>query len=152
LKELPQSPNLHGSYAVFLELELKEYDAAERMYLKAISLGDSGLAYLGNYASFLHTARNKYHEAEEFYLRAIAEDPTDIVDRANYVGLLLTLGRWPEADSQAVQAWPESAHQLEQATAELVFYRGLLLSMRGLNDVPALGRLKLLFAVGFTRS
>nr|MDA8134497.1 tetratricopeptide repeat protein [Desulfobacteraceae bacterium] len=88
INALPESPELHGSYAIFLSDIRKDYDAAETFYKKAIQLDPEDPDYTGNYAIFLSDIRKDYDTAETFYKKAIELDPDHAIHTGNYANFL----------------------------------------------------------------
>ncbi len=88
IKNLPQSAELHGNYALFLKTIRSEYDAAEEQHKIAIEIDPENTNLLGNYAIFLTDIRSKYDAAEEYYKKAIEIDPKNADILGNYANFL----------------------------------------------------------------
>ena len=66
LQMLPNSSELLGSYALFLQTERKDFERAEEFYRRAIEADPKNAIALGNYAALLQTERKDFERAEEF--------------------------------------------------------------------------------------
>lgn len=70
----------------------------------------------------------------------------------NFAGFLVAQGKIQEAELHAAKAWAlNCTHIQSQRSAEVAFYRGIIAATTGHNDVPALGRLRTLLGIGFSR-
>jgi tetratricopeptide (TPR) repeat protein len=88
LKALPDSPELHGNYAMFLENIRKNYDEAEKYYRKALDLNPENAVNVANYAFFLNYIRKDYDNAETYYKKHFKINPCDANNASNYAGFL----------------------------------------------------------------
>ncbi len=77
-----------GDYALFLENQKQDYDAAEAYYLKAIELAPNDSDFIGNYANFLADQKQDYDAAETYYLRAIEANPNHVNSLGSYANFL----------------------------------------------------------------
>ena len=113
---LPDSPQLLGNYAVFLNNVLKDTDAAEETYRRTIAADPNYAHALGNFAVFLGSRRKDYDRAEEYYQRAIAADPTHANNLGNYANFLTDrrkdFDRAEEYYQRAIDADPTHANSL----------------------------------------
>jgi tetratricopeptide (TPR) repeat protein len=75
LKDFPESAELAGNFAVFVNDVRKDYDEAERLHRKALELDPKNAINTGNFAYFMHNVRRDYDEAERFYRKALELDP-----------------------------------------------------------------------------
>jgi len=88
LSALPNSSELIGNYALFLNNERKDLDQAEEFYRRAIEADPKDADFLGNYALFLKNERKEMDQAEEFFKRAIEADPKRANNLGNYAVFL----------------------------------------------------------------
>jgi Tfp pilus assembly protein PilF len=84
IARIPNSPELHGNYAIFLKEQRKDYAAAELMYKKALELAPGDADHTGNYANFLANQRKDYDAAELVYKKALELDPNHVNNTGNY--------------------------------------------------------------------
>ncbi len=75
LKHYPESPELTGNFALFLENIKKDYDEAEKLFRRALELDPNNATIAGNFASFLEDIKEDYDEAEKLYRYALELDP-----------------------------------------------------------------------------
>lgn len=88
IKQFPNSAELAGNYAIFLNSQLKDYDAAESMFIKALKLDPIDPDCIGNYANFLAYKRENYDAAEVQYTKALMLDPSHVNNTGNYATFL----------------------------------------------------------------
>ena len=116
LKDLPDSKELLGNYAVFLKNIRREYDKAEKYYRQALEADPKDANTLGNYALFLKSIRREYDEAEKYYRQALEADPKHANNLGNYALFLQQIRReYDEAEKyyrQALEADPKDANTL----------------------------------------
>ncbi|WP_318467535.1 tetratricopeptide repeat protein [Photobacterium leiognathi] len=113
INSLPDSYQLHGNYAVFLEEQGRSEDA-EHYYLNAIKLEPNDADFRGNYATLL-SEQGKLEEAEQYYRLAIKADPNHSNNLGNYANFLNDLGRTEEAEQyylSAIELEPDNANVL----------------------------------------
>lgn len=84
LEDFPQSHELVGNFAVFMERVREDYDEAERLYRKALELDPNDADYTGNFAQFIHSERKEYGEAERLYRKALQLDPNHATTTGNF--------------------------------------------------------------------
>jgi tetratricopeptide (TPR) repeat protein len=77
LNDFPESVELTGNFALFLQNVRQNYDEAERLYRKALELDPKGALHTGNFALFMQNVRRNYAEAERLYRKAVTLDPTN---------------------------------------------------------------------------
>ncbi len=94
--KFPDSHELMGNYALFLDSIRKDYDGAEEYYKRAVVAEPNDADYPGNYAFFLENIRKDYDGAEEYYKRAIEAEPNHANNLGNYAGFLLGTGKSAE--------------------------------------------------------
>jgi tetratricopeptide (TPR) repeat protein len=87
IKLFPNSPQLAGNYANFLQ-DCGKYDAAEAMYKTALELNPSNIIQTNNYAIFLARQRKDYDAAELLYKKSLEIDPNDSRAASNYAYFL----------------------------------------------------------------
>ena len=130
LERLPNSPELLGTYAIFLKKERKDHDSAELVYKRAIEADPTDANNLGSYALFLDRDRADPEAAEDFYKRAIDADPTNSVNLVNYA-MFLDTREAPDAAAAffrtALDADPGSSYVLGN-------YARFLHDVRGEHD------------------
>jgi Tfp pilus assembly protein PilF len=123
LERFPNSANLVGNYAVFLEDVRKDHDKAEEMYRRALEADPNHANNLGNYAFFLENVRKDYDKAEETYRRALEADPNHANHLGNYAVFLENVRKdYYEAEEmyrRALQADPNHANNLNNYAAFL---------------------------------
>jgi Tfp pilus assembly protein PilF len=116
LEQFPNSPELLGNYALFLDDVRKEADHAEEYYRRAVKAAPSDAPNLGNYAVFLENVRKDPDRAEEYYKRAVEADPTHALNLGNYAVFLENLRKDPDRAEEyyrrAVEADPTNALNL----------------------------------------
>ncbi|MEI4551121.1 tetratricopeptide repeat protein [Pseudoalteromonas spongiae] len=88
LEQFPKSHELIGNYALFLKSDKKDYEHAEKYYLKAIELDPNHVNNIGNYATFLSDIKKDFEQAEKYYLKAIELDPNNATHIGNYANFL----------------------------------------------------------------
>jgi Tfp pilus assembly protein PilF len=62
----------------------KNYDEAEKHYLRAAEASPKSAKILNNYAQFLKTIRKDNTKAEEYFMRAIEAEPKHTISLNNY--------------------------------------------------------------------
>jgi Tfp pilus assembly protein PilF len=93
LKEFPDSADLKGNYANFLNLVRKDYDKAEELYKKSLELDPQNASNTGKYALFLHVIRKDYDKAEELYKKSLELDPQNASNTGKYALFLHGRGK-----------------------------------------------------------
>lgn len=88
LSLFPNSADLAGSYAIFLAIHRRDYDAAEAMYKKSLELDPSNATHTGNYALFLANQRRDYDAAEAMHQRGLKLDPSNAHRTSTYAAFL----------------------------------------------------------------
>ena len=91
LKNLPNSSELNGTYAIFLYLNKKDHNKAEKYYQRSLKLDPNNAITNLNYGLFLYTDRRNYDEAEKYYLRSLELDPNNSITNRSYGNLLFTV-------------------------------------------------------------
>ena len=113
LVKFPNSPELLGSYAGFLNDIRKDYDQAERYYQRALEADQEDATSLSNYAGFLNNIRKDYDQAEPYYQRALEADPEDANTLGNYAVFLQDIRKdYDQAEpyyQRALEADPNQA-------------------------------------------
>ncbi|MCG8344522.1 MAG: hypothetical protein MI685_05075, partial [Chlorobiales bacterium] len=71
IREIPDSVELLGNYASFLETVRKQHDEAEKYYQRAIEVDPKHVVSLTNYAKFLSYDCKSPAAAEKYYKRAL---------------------------------------------------------------------------------
>jgi tetratricopeptide (TPR) repeat protein len=89
MTQFPNSPDLAGNYASFLDIEYDDLDETESMYEKAISLDPDNARNIGNYATFIEDHRRDYDKAEALYKKAIELDPDHGNNISGYANFLV---------------------------------------------------------------
>ena len=89
LSHFPNSAELTGSYANFLNIEGKDLDEAELFFKKAIELDPKNARNIGNYASFIEDNTEDYDTAELLYKQAIELDPQNGTNISSYASFLV---------------------------------------------------------------
>ncbi|RDL35546.1 hypothetical protein DA099_19770 [Photobacterium damselae] len=120
INSLPDSYQLHGNYAIFLEEQGRPEDA-ECYYLNAIKLVPNDADILGNYAIFLN-AQGKREEAEQYYRRAIDIAPNHANNLGNYAVFLNEQGKQEAAEKyyrRTIEIDPNHANNLGNYAAFL---------------------------------
>ncbi len=116
IKQCPQSAELHGNYALFLEEIRKDYDQAEVNYQKAIKLAPEDAYILGNYALFLSDIRQDYDQAEAYYKKAFELAPDIASFKVNYANFLKNICKdYDQSEAyyqRAIELAPEDANIL----------------------------------------
>jgi predicted Zn-dependent protease len=88
LEKFPQSAELAGSFAVFLETQRHDYDKAEHYYRKALELDPNNAHQTGNFANFLADQRHNYDEAERYFRKALELDSNNANHTSNFAVFL----------------------------------------------------------------
>ena len=109
LQKLPDSPELHGSYAIFLENIKKDKTQAEEFYKKALELEPDHTSNNGNYALFLHEVKKDYAQAEKFYKKALELEPDHATNNGNYANFLADIKK----DNVQAEKFYKKALELE---------------------------------------
>ena len=91
LEKFPNSPELLGSYALFLHNIRKDYDQAEHYFQRALEADPKQANILDSYARFLKNIRKDSDQAEPYYQRALEADPEDANTLGNYAGFILAI-------------------------------------------------------------
>ncbi len=127
IEKFPQSHELLGNYALFLEEVRKDYDQAEAYFKRALEADPNSAVKLGNYAIFLKNVRKDYDQAEAHYKRALESDPNSANILGNYAIFLSDVRKdHDQAEAhykRALEADPNRANSLGNF-AGLVFARG----------------------------
>lgn len=89
MKKFPDSAELAGHYASFLDIDIGDVEAADEMYKKAIELDRNNARNIGNYASFVEDHKADYDAAEELFKRSIDLDPHDGTNVGSYANFLV---------------------------------------------------------------
>lgn len=105
VRDFPESALALGSYAIFLDTVLKDYDKAQQYYTRAVEADPNDKVFVGYYATFLLLARRDYEKAGQYFKR-LAEVAPEAVPLSSY-GVFLTIIR------------------KDYDTAEDYFYRGI---------------------------
>ena len=115
-QHLAQTCSLYAAHYAQLKENMKEVDAAERLYKQALEITPNDCLALGNYAIFLHRARKDHARAEEAYLAAIAAHPSHASIMGKYANFLKHVrGDYDGAEKfyvKAIRANPQSADNL----------------------------------------
>lgn len=119
LNQFPDSPELHGNYALFLNNTLKDYDVAEKHYKKALEIEPDDVDYNGNYAFFLQDVQQDFDAAEMHYKKALEIEPNYANNNGNYAGLLLASAQKDDALKHLNLAFKTDRNDL---LCELWFY------------------------------
>ena len=91
LEKFPNSPELLGSYALYLHNIRKDYDQAEHYFQRALEADPKQANILDSYARFLKNIRKDSDQAERYYQRALEADPEDANTLGNYAGFILAI-------------------------------------------------------------
>ncbi|MEN4750474.1 hypothetical protein ABEH28_11965 [Pseudomonas sp. Ps21-P2] len=84
----PDSVDLAGTYATFLEVHAQEYAAADTAFRHALTLDPRNSLYLGRYASFLEDHHQDFDRAQELYIKAAEPDTAHSNSLAMYAMFL----------------------------------------------------------------
>ena len=113
LQKLPDSPELHGSYANFLRTIKKDNVQAEKFYQKALELDPDHAINNGNYAIFLVDIKKDNVQAEKFHKKALELDPDNPNKNGNYANFLADIKKdYAQAEEfykKALKLDPEDA-------------------------------------------
>lgn len=85
---LPNSHELLGNYALFLQDARNDPDKAETYYVRALDADPDHANNLGNYALFLQDIRKDPDRAEAYYVKALEADPSHANHLGNYAVFL----------------------------------------------------------------
>ena len=88
MEAYPLSSELVGNYAYFLTYSKKDYDKAEKYFVKAIELDSDNVNSQANYALFLTNKRIDYNKAEKHYLITIEIDSNSVEAQIIYAQFL----------------------------------------------------------------
>ena len=127
LKQLPESPELSSSYAIFLDDIRKDHDKAEEYFKKAVELDQKNANNLGNYAIFLRKNRTDYDKSEEYFKKAIGLDPKQANNLANYAIFLKDIRK----DYDRAEEYFKKAIELDPKNANILGSYALFL-----DDIP----------------
>ncbi len=92
LARFENSPELLGSYAIFLLKVRKDFDQAETYFRRALDANPNHFVTLSNYGVFLHQVRKDFDGAETHFRRALDANPDYGYALGNYGGFLLVKG------------------------------------------------------------
>ncbi len=116
LAALPDSAELLGNYALFVQTVRKDPDKAETYYLRALEADSEHANNLGNYAVFLKNIRKDPDKAEMYYVRALEADPGHANTLGNYASFLTNVRKDPDKAEtyylRALEADPGHANNL----------------------------------------
>lgn len=102
---LPNSHELLGNYAVFLDDIRKDHDKAEAYFVRALEAAPEDTGNLGNYALFLQNIRKDDEKSETYYTRALLAGPADANILGNYAVFLHNIRKdYDKAETYYVQA------------------------------------------------
>ena len=128
LEACPNSPELHGSYAIFLWKICNEHDRAETHYKKALELDPKNAICHGGYAVFLTDIRQDYDRAEDYYKQALEAEPNHATNLGNYATFLTDIrhkqDQAEEYFKKALDADPDSVNKLGNYALFLKIIRG----------------------------
>ncbi|MEE4139276.1 tetratricopeptide repeat protein [Pseudomonas viridiflava] len=88
LNNFPESADLHGSYGLFLEYDIKDFDAAEAEYNSALKLAPDDNEIISKYADFIAYRRNDTEKATKLYEDALSLNPDAARLYASYAKIL----------------------------------------------------------------
>ena len=88
LQDFPESADLISWFAVFLHDDLKHYDEAEQLYVKALKIDPGEANTKSNFARFIFEIRQDNKKAERLYREALELNPNDAATNANLAHLL----------------------------------------------------------------
>jgi Tfp pilus assembly protein PilF len=88
LEKYPDSAELTGNTALFLQEVRKDHVEAERLFRHALELDPKNATNTGNFALFLQEERKDHIEAERLFQRAIELDPNDAGRISNFAVFL----------------------------------------------------------------
>lgn len=77
LVQFPNSAELTGNFAIFMQDYRKNYDETERLFRKALELDPNRVNNIGNFAFFMSHIRKNHDEAEFLYRKALAIEPNN---------------------------------------------------------------------------
>lgn len=93
LKEFPESSELLGDYAIFLDDIKKDYVKAEKCYQKSLELNSENANLNCNYAIFLKNIKRDYVGAEKYYQKSLELNPENANLNGNYAIFLKNIKR-----------------------------------------------------------
>jgi tetratricopeptide (TPR) repeat protein len=111
-----------GNYANFLKDIRKQYDEAQKYYLKALEIDPEKATINGNYANFLFDIKKQYDEAQKYYLKALEIDPENADINGNYAKHLIICNKRDEAIEYINRAFELIKDVENDQTLELWFY------------------------------
>ncbi len=125
LKAIPDSVELSGNYAVFLDNTCKDYDQAEALYQRALKLDPKHANHINNYALFLDKIRKDYDQAEMLYQRAFKLDSKNINIIGSYADFLAETSKdYNQSErlyQQALKLDPDDIHvHVNAASLQLI--------------------------------
>jgi tetratricopeptide (TPR) repeat protein len=141
-----------GNFAWALDEYRKDYDKAEQYYRRALELDSSQRNITTNFAFFMNKVRKDHGEAERLFRKAFELDPNHAGNLCIFSQFLGARDRREEAFALAIRAWQLLDGVTDTSHAEVAFTRWLLDCASGRDGGPALGRLKTLLQMGFSRS
>ena len=81
-----------GNYALFMEVQRGDFDAAQRLYEQAVKADPKHARNLGNYADFRWKQRGDLDAAELLYKQAIDANPNHALNLENCATLMKLRG------------------------------------------------------------
>jgi Tfp pilus assembly protein PilF/cellulose biosynthesis protein BcsQ len=147
----PKDSQIISRFGVFMWHARRQVDEAEELFRKANELDPRDAESTSRYGSFSWHVRRDYRKAEILYLQTLALRPESGNNLANYAGLLLAQRKFSQAEETLVRAWAASFTTQNQTSAEIAFYRGLMLRLDQKSDSVPLAYLKLILEEGFPR-
>jgi len=84
LKDFPESPELTGYFAIFMNQVRKKYEEAEHLFRRTLELDPKHPNYPGNFAHFMEKVRKNYDEAERLYRKALELDPNHAINTCHF--------------------------------------------------------------------
>ncbi|MCI0380203.1 MAG: tetratricopeptide repeat protein, partial [Gemmataceae bacterium] len=131
IQTLPNSAELIGNFAWFLQYERKRYEEAERLYRKALEVNPKDANNIRNFAWFLHYVRNSNDEAEQLYHKALELNPKD----ANTIGNFAWFLHYVRKNNDEAERLYRKALELQPNNAYIVGTFALFLqNVRKNND------------------
>jgi hypothetical protein len=151
LELAPDHPDVLSDFGSFLAQRRNNPTEAETYFRRAIASNPGSVRPKRRLANHLYYFGGDLVEAEALHREVARHEPSAKLT-GNLAAILLATGRVPEAETFARQAWGTQASiGGSQRLAEVALFRGLIARLQGLDDEPALQRLRHLLAPRFER-
>jgi hypothetical protein len=117
-----------GYYAGFVASVQRDYDKAERLFIRCLEICPTHANHLGGFARFVATVRSRPAQADSLFERSIQADPNNVVNLNNYAAFLAEVHKDLERAEvyfrKAVEIDPSCGFAVRNLLNFLVWMRG----------------------------